>query len=132
MYPNRMRFCLLLKFLDERQAKFQIHLGDEKINFEVENGQMALRGTVNCFENGFPIEYETVHSLSPEQIKTCECLIHSGVAFAIPQLLLAGGLGNVWFTHAFPAHVTPASILMISHCTYFHSESPNINLAIRD
>lgn len=134
MYPPVMKFCLLLKFLgDGQHAKYQVHLGDKDIEFEVEYGQLAIMGEVDCFTDGFPIRYERLPPLPPERMRICEQLIYSGIASTIPKLLRVCGHGTVWFTHAlpYPDYVLAPLIHQSDSCTQFHKESP-AKLAIRD
>lgn len=137
MYPPVMKFCLLLKFLGNgKKAKYQVHLSDERdggIKFEVEEGQLAIKGKVDCFTNGFPITYDDSPSLPPEQMEVCKRLIIASVAITMPKLLLAAGHPTIWHTHTlpYPGYVLAPLIPSAFTCTQFHTESPP-KLAIRD
>ncbi len=130
---SHIPFCLLLKFTDEQNARYCLHIGVYRdIVFEPQEG--SLIGHAACSVPGFPLEYEIHPSLqlTPHQQKVCERLIHSGLLFRLPQIIHATyGGHNILFPPGPPAYVTRESLNAVMRFTYLWEESPGTSLKMR-
>jgi len=126
-------FCLLLKFTDEQNARYCLHIGVYRdIVFEPQEG--SIIGHANCAAPGFPLEYQIHPSLrlTAHQKAICEQLIHSGLAFRQPQIIHATYDGhNILFPPGPPNYVTRMSMEAVMRFTYLWEESPGSPLKTR-
>lgn len=133
MYPERMPFCLLLKFVDGLKAKFQVHFGTIA-GFEFQSVEGSIVGAIRCMQDGMPMEkhvHESLKHLTPDQLRLAERIVCNGIPSALSRILCMHGHPTVWFSHTLPCCVNVLAQTHVAPFVFLHNSDPG-PLSIRD